>query len=78
MVCNKKPPAALRLPVALLALAIASAVVADDPDTGREQIPPYVAKRADLLIHEPTGSPPVPAQAAGRNRERTAPVGPGE
>ena len=74
MVCIKKPPAALRLPVALFALAVAWAAPAEDPDTGRAEVPPYVAKRTDLLIHEPTASPAVPARATERKQEPAAPV----
>ena len=70
MACIKKPPAALRLPVALFALALAWAAPPEDPDTGRAEIPPYVTKRTDLLIHEPT----VPARATERKQEPAAPV----
>jgi hypothetical protein len=58
----RKPPAPLRLPVALLALALASGVPADDPDNrpDRPDIPTYVTKRVDLLVHEPLPASPDP------------------
>jgi hypothetical protein len=48
MVRNKKPPAILRLPAALLALAFASAASADDPDSR--------AERADIPLRRRTGT----------------------
>ena len=65
MVRNEKPPAVLRLPVALLALALASAAPADDPERQSERaaIPPYVAERIDVLVHEPTVRPPATIRA---------------
>lgn len=76
MVCTKNPPAALRLPVALFAFALASAVTADDPVTrpGRAEIPPYVTQRIDLLIHEPTSASPDPGRTTERKQERTPPI----
>ena len=76
---TKKPPAALRLPVALFAFALASGVPADDPDNrpSRADIPAYVTKRVDLLIHEPISAIPDPPHVTEGNRTGTAPVRPG-
>jgi hypothetical protein len=70
MVRNKKPPAVLRLPVALLALAFAFPAPADDPDgrAERADIPPYVATRTEILIHEMKVPPPAPVRATERPR----------
>ena len=70
MVRNKKPPAVLRLPVALLALALASAAPADDPDSRSERadIPPYVTTRTEILIHETKVPPPAPDRATEQPR----------
>jgi len=70
MVRNKKPPAILRLPVALLALALAPGAAADDPDSRSERadIPPYVATRTEILIHETKVPPPAPVRATERPR----------
>ena len=70
MVRYKKPPAILRLPVALLALALAPAAAADDPESRSERadIPPYVATRTEILIHESKVPPPAPVRATERPR----------
>ena len=70
MVRNRKPPAVLRLPVALLALALAPAAAADDPESRAERadIPPYVATRTEILIHETKVPPPAPVRATERPR----------
>jgi hypothetical protein len=70
MVRNKKPPAFLRLPVALLALALAPAAAADDPESRSERadIPPYVARRTEILIHETKVPPPAPVRATEQPR----------
>jgi hypothetical protein len=70
MVRNKKPPAILRLPVALLVLALAPAAAADDPESRSERadIPPYVATRTEILIHETKLPPPAPVRATERPR----------
>jgi len=70
MVRNKKPPAILRLPVALLALALAPPAAADDPESRSERadIPPYVATRTEILIHESKVPPPAPVRATERPR----------
>ena len=70
MVRNKKPPAILRLPVALLALALAPGAPADDPESQSERadIPPYVATRTEILIHETKAPPPAPVRATERPR----------
>jgi hypothetical protein len=70
MVRNKKPPAILRLPVALLALALVPAAAADDSDrrSERADIPPYVATRTEILIHESKVPPPAPVRATERPR----------
>lgn len=61
MVRYKKPPAVLRLPVALLVLALVAAAPEDDPERRSERaaIPPDVVQRIDVLVHEPTVRPPV-------------------
>jgi hypothetical protein len=70
MVRNRKPPALPRLPVALLVLALASPASAHDPDNRSEQadIPPYVATRTEILIHETKVPPPAPVRATERPR----------
>jgi hypothetical protein len=74
-----KPPAVLRLPVALLAFALASGAPADDPDNrpDRADIPPYVTKRVDLLVHEPAVAPAEAPHARERMRNGTPPARPG-
>lgn len=68
MTCTKTPPAVLRLPVALLALALVTAAPADDPDSGGADVPPTVSSRTDVLVHEPPKPPPAPAQVTERQR----------
>jgi hypothetical protein len=74
-----KPPAVLRLPVALLAFALASGAPADDPDNrpDRADIPPYVTKRVDLLVHEPKAAPADPARVPEGRQNGTPPARPG-
>jgi hypothetical protein len=77
---TRKPPALLRLPVAVLALALASGVPADDPDNrpDRPDIPTFVTKRVDLLVHEPFPASPDPAdvtQGGHRGVPRPRPGG---
>jgi hypothetical protein len=74
-----KPPAALRLPVALLAFALASGAPADDPYNrpDRADIPPYVTKRVDLLVHEPKAAPADPGRAPDGRQNGTPPARPG-
>jgi len=69
MVRTEKPPAALRLPVALLALA--SAATADDRGgrSERAEIPPYVTTRTEILIHERTAPPPAPVVRATERQQ---------
>jgi hypothetical protein len=56
-------PAAARLPVAILTLAMLLAPSAEDPGTCAvcDDIPPFVATRTELLINNPP-PPPLPAQ----------------
>jgi hypothetical protein len=70
MVRYRKPPAVLRLPVALLVLAFVAAAPEDDPESRSERadIPPYVATRTDILIHETKVPPPAPVRATERPR----------
>jgi hypothetical protein len=68
MACTKIPPAVLRLPVALLALALVTAAPADDPDAGRADVPSTVSGRTDVLIHEPPKPPSVPADVTGQRQ----------
>jgi hypothetical protein len=65
--------------VAVLALALASGVPADDPDNrpDRPDIPTYVTKRVDLLVHEPLPASPDPANVTEGKRNGTPPARPG-
>jgi hypothetical protein len=71
MVRNKKPPVALQLPVALLALVLASAATADHRDgrSERAEIPPYVTTRTEILIHERTAPRPAPVVRATERQQ---------
>jgi hypothetical protein len=56
--------------VALLALALAPPAAADDPErrSERADIPPYVATRTEILIHETKVPPPASVRATERPR----------